>query len=58
MFDRFNRVNRQRKDKEHRSQLEDQVEKSLSAQGFSPSYEVDKFSYVLHRKMTDKGCLA
>ena len=52
MFDRFNRVNRQRKDKEHRSQLEDQVEKSLSAQGFSPSYEVDKFNYVLHRKYT------
>lgn len=52
MLDRYNRFNRQRKDKEHRSKLEDQVEKALALQGFSPSYEVDKFDYVLHKKYT------
>ncbi len=52
MLDRYNRFNRQRKDKEHRSKLEDQVEKALATQGFSPSYEVDKFNYVLHKKYT------
>lgn len=52
MLDRYNRFNRQRKDKEHRSKLEDQVEQALAAQGLSPSYETDKFDYVLHRKYT------
>jgi len=52
VLDRFNRFNRHRKDKEHRSNLETQVEKALTDQGFSPSYEVEKFSYTLHRKYT------
>ena len=50
MFERFNRYNNQRKDKEHRSRLEDRVEDALREQGFSPEYETEKFSYVLHRK--------
>ena len=50
MLDRFNLRNRQRKDKEHRSRLEDQVEQALIDQGLSPQYEPDKFEYVLHRK--------
>ena len=50
MLDRFNLRNRQRKDKEHRSRLEDQVEQALINQGLSPQYEPDKFEYVLHRK--------
>lgn len=52
MLDRFNRFNKQRKDKEHRSRLEDQVEDSLRARGYNPEYETEKFSYVLHRKYT------
>ena len=50
MLERFNRWNRQRKDKEHRSGLEDQVEDALRKQGFSPEYEKESFPYVLHRK--------
>lgn len=52
MLDRYNRRLRQRKDREHRSNLETQVEESLIAQGLSPSYETEKFPYVLHRKYT------
>ena len=52
MLDRFNRYNRRRRDKEHRSNLETQVEEALKAQGLSPQYETDKFGYVLHRKYT------
>ena len=50
MLDRFNLRNRQRRDKEHRSRLEDQVEEALLKQGLAPQYEPDKFEYVLHRK--------
>ena len=52
MLDRFNRANRRRRDKEHRSNLETQVEEALKSQGLSPQYETDKFGYVLHRKYT------
>lgn len=52
MLERFNRYNKQRKDKEHRSRLEDQVENALREQGFQPEYESEKFAYVLHRKYT------
>ncbi len=50
MLEKFNRWNRQRKDKEHRSGLEDQVEDALRKQGFSPEYEKESFPYILHRK--------
>lgn len=50
MLEKFNRFNRQRKNKEHRSGLEDQVEDLLRKQGFSPQYESESFAYVLHRK--------
>ena len=50
MLEKFNRWNRQRKNKEHRSGLEDQVEDALLAQGFSPEYEKESFPYTLHRK--------
>ena len=52
MLDRYNRRLRSRKDREHRSQLETQVEESLLAQGLTPLYETEKFPYVLHRKYT------
>lgn len=50
MFKAFNRANKQRKDKEHRSGLEDKVEDALREQGFNPEYEKESFPYVLHRK--------
>ena len=50
MLEKFNRWNKQRKNKEHRSGLEDKVQDALLAQGFSPAYEDQSFSYVLHRK--------
>ena len=50
MLEKFNRWNRQRKDKEHRSGLEDQVEDALRKQGFNPEYEKESFPYILHRK--------
>ena len=50
MFDRFNKANRNRANKEKRSALEEQVELALTGQGLSPSYESEKFAYVLHRK--------
>lgn len=50
MFRAFNRANKQRKDKEHRSGLEDKVEDALREQGFNPEYEKESFPYVLHRK--------
>lgn len=52
MLDRYNRRLRTRKDREHRSQLEQQVEEALISQGYSPQYETEKFGYVLHRKYT------
>lgn len=52
MLDRYNRRLRSRKDREHRSQLEQQVEDALVAQGYTPLYETEKFGYVLHRKYT------
>lgn len=52
MLDRYNRRLRSRRDREHRSQLETEVEQSLERQGLSPQYEVEKFPYVLHRKYT------
>lgn len=52
MLDRYNRRLRQRKDREHRSNLETQVEEALIAQGLTPLYETEKFPYVLHRKYT------
>ena len=39
-----------RRDKDHRSALEDQVEKALLQQGLTPQYEPDKFDYTLHRR--------
>jgi hypothetical protein len=36
----------------HRSGLEGAVEKALREQGFSTSYETEKFDYVLHKKYT------
>ncbi len=50
MLEKFNRWNKQRKNKEHRSGLEDQVEDALREQGFSPEYEKESFPYILHRK--------
>ena len=50
MLEKFNRWNRQRKNKEHRSGLEDKVEDALREQGFSPEYEKESFPYILHRK--------
>ena len=50
MFRAFNRANKQRKDKEQRSGLEDKVEDALREQGFNPEYEKESFPYVLHRK--------
>ena len=50
MLDRFNKANRNRANKEKRSALEEQVELALTGQGLSPSYESEKFAYVLHRK--------
>lgn len=52
MLDRYNRRLRDRKDREHRSKLETEVEQALIAQGLSPSYETERFPYVLHRKYT------
>lgn len=52
MLDRYNRRLRIRKDKEHRSQLETEVEQGLINQGLTPLYETEKFPYVLHRKYT------
>jgi hypothetical protein len=52
MLDRYNRRLRSRKDREHRSQLEQQVEEALVSQGLAPQYETEKFSYVLHKKYT------
>lgn len=52
MLDRYNRRLRTRKDREHRSGLETQVEEALLAQGLTPQYETEKFPYVLHRKYT------
>lgn len=52
MLDRYNRRLRDRKDREHRSKLEQEVEESLVAQGLAPQYETEKFPYVLHRKYT------
>jgi hypothetical protein len=50
MLDRYNRRLRSRKDREHRSNLETQVEEALLAQGYAPQYEPEKFGYVLHRQ--------
>ena len=50
MLDRFNRFNAARKQKDHRSKLEDEVEQALLDRGLSPQYEPDKFEYTLHRK--------
>jgi hypothetical protein len=50
MLDRYNRRIRSRKDREHRSNLETQVEEALLAQGYAPQYEPEKFGYVLHRQ--------
>ena len=50
MLDRFNRFNANRKQKDHRSKLEDEVEQALLDRGLSPQYEPDKFEYTLHRK--------
>ena len=50
MLDRFNRFNATRKQKDHRSKLEDEVEQALLDRGLSPQYEPDKFEYTLHRK--------
>jgi hypothetical protein len=52
MLDRYNRRIRSQKDREHRSNLETQVEQALREQGLSPEYETEKFGYVLHRKYT------
>jgi len=52
MLDRYNQRLRSRKDKQHRSNLETQVEEALIAQGLTPLYETEKFPYVLHRKYT------
>jgi hypothetical protein len=52
MLDRYNRRLRSRKDREHRSQLETDVEQALINQGYSPQYETERFSYVLHKKYT------
>ena len=52
MLSRFNQFNRTRKQKDHRSKLEDEVEQALISQGLSPKYEPDKFEYTLHRKYT------
>lgn len=50
MLDRYNRRVRNKSDKERRSKLEDEVEQALINQGYSPEYESERFSYVLHRK--------
>ena len=50
MRNRFERFNQARRDKDHRSALEDQVEKALLQQGLDPKYEPDKFDYTLHRR--------
>ena len=50
MLDRFNRFNATRKQKDHRSKLEDEVEQALLDRGLSPKYEPDKFDYTLHRQ--------
>ena len=50
MLSRFERFNQTRKDKDHRSKLEDQVEQALLKQGLTPKYEPDKFDYTLHRR--------
>ena len=50
MLSRFNQFNRTRKQKDHRSKLEDEVEQALLDRGLSPQYEPDKFEYTLHRK--------
>lgn len=52
MLDRYNRRLRSRRDREHRSLLEQQVEEALVRQGLAPQYETEKFGYVLHRKYT------
>ena len=52
MLSRFQRFNQSRKDKDHRSKLEDQVEQALLGQGLSPRYEPEKFNYTLHRRYT------
>ena len=52
MLNRFNRFNQSRKEKDHRSKLEDEVEKALLGLGLSPKYEPEKFEYTLHRKYT------
>ena len=52
MLDRYNRRLRTKKDREHRSKLETQVEEALITQGYTPQYETEKFPYVLHKKYT------
>jgi len=52
MLDRYNQRLRSRKDREHRSQLEADVEQALINQGYSPQYEPERFPYVLHKKYT------
>ena len=52
MLDRYNQRIRSKKDREHRSKLEDEVEQALIAQGLAPQYEPEKFCYVLHKKYT------
>jgi hypothetical protein len=52
MLDRYNRRLRSKKDKEHRSQLETEVEQGLISQGLTPLYETEKFPYVLHKRYT------
>lgn len=50
MLDRYNKRRNAARERGHRSQLETDVENSLVAHGFTPEYEVERFSYVLHRK--------
>lgn len=52
MLDRYNRHRQSHADRERRSRLEEQVEQALESMGYSPSYEVERFNYVLHRKYT------
>lgn len=52
MLDRYNKRLQSRRDREHRSQLEQDVEQALQSQGYQPQYETEKFPYVLHRKYT------
>jgi hypothetical protein len=52
MLDRYNRRRQAHKDREHRSRLEEEVEQALESMGYTPSYEAERFNYVLHRKYT------